>query len=372
MRSPVRIDIAIVNYHSASDIQGCLEAIGQWELGHIWLVDNSCNSTETAALEALARHHPQVRVLTASENLGFGRGCNLAFAQSTAEFLLLLNPDARIARTDVLLLAETLVQQPRLAAVSPKIYWNEQRSFVLPPAFPQTPWHSVALALASRSRSVARWGAQLDLDRASRQMALSHPFEVSFLAGSVMLLRRKAVLSAGGLFDPDYFMFFEDSDLSLRLRRAGYGLAMVPTASAVHEYRHKAFKAGMMAQSQQQFFRKQYPAFYWLSGNLARVAALARPVAPSDWFEVLAQPVTSASEFSALTGAGRVLAFSPSMLMVPAAFRPSFVEARCFDAHEWALLEPAAYTALIADTDAKGHSKWIYFERAVDSAALSF
>ena len=97
--------------------------------------------------------------------------------------------------------------------MSPKIYWNEQHSFVLPAAFPQTPWYSAAQALATRSRRVAQWAARHGVMRAMRQMAGSNVFNVDFLAGSVLLLRRAAVLQAGGLFDQRYFMFYEDSDL---------------------------------------------------------------------------------------------------------------------------------------------------------------
>lgn len=367
------IDVVIVNYRGAPDTLQALARLAQWPHGTVWLVDNSAHeadvATDTATLRQASADMPWVTSLVPGANLGFGRACNLAFAQSSAEYFLLLNPDARIATEDVLLLARTLTHQPRLGAVSPKIYWNEQRSFVLPAAFAQTPWYSVALALATRWRWAALWAAQFGLKRAMRQMAAQAVFEVNFLAGAVLLLRRNAVLAAGGLFDPDYFMFFEDSDLSLRLRRAGYALAMVPAACAVHEYRHKAFKADMMAQSQQQYFSKQYPAFYRWSARLTRVAALAKPVLAAKWFKVLRQPVTSAQEFAQQTGGGRVLAFSPAMLLMPAIFRPSLAEARCFDQSEWDLLEPAAYTALILHADLARAPTWVHFERAAEDAA---
>jgi hypothetical protein len=179
-----------------------------------------------------------------------------------------------------------------------------------------------------------------------------------------MLVRRTAAVSAGGLFDPDYFMFFEDTDLSSRLRRAGHGLAMVPAASAVHEYRHKAYKAGLMAQSEHQYFEKRHPLFYRMSNRLTRVAVLARPMVVADWFMVLPQPVRSAEEFARLTGGAHVLALSPSLLMMPAMTRPSTAELRCFDEQEWGLLEPAAYVALLKHTHQKPTQKWTYFERA--------
>ncbi len=364
----VSIDIVIVNFRSATDTQQALIRLAPWNHGTVWLVDNSAHepglTSDSIALREAVAGMPWVRLLCPGDNIGFGRACNLAFSESTAEFFLLLNPDARIAVKDVLLLASTLADQPRLGAVSPKIYWNAQRSFVLPAAFPQTPGRSTAMALATRSRHWAKWVAQRSLKIEMRQMTSMQSFKVPFLAGAVMMVRRGAVLSVKGLFDPDYFMFFEDSDLSVRLTRAGYFLAIVPDASAEHEYRHKAFKTGMMAQSQHQYFSKQFPAFYRGSGGLSRIAALGLPVDIERWFKVIPQPVTSAQAFAACTDNGAVLAFSPSVMMTPALFRPSFAQARCFDEQEWALLEPASYAVLVQSVDPHRKPEWFYFERA--------
>lgn len=376
------IDVVIVNYRGATDTLQALARLALWPHGTLWLVDNSAHeadmAADTAALEqavlalreAQRRGNPNstdrpcVNLLTPGANLGFGRACNLAFAQSNAEYFLLLNPDARIADADVLALARALADQPRLAGVSPKIYWNAQHSFVLPAAFAQTPWYYVAQALATRSRWLAQWAALRGMQRSQRQMAGGQVFEVDFLAGSVLLLRRSAVLQAGGLFDPDYFMFYEDSDLSLRLRRAGYRLAIVPGAAAEHEYRHKAFKAELMAQSQLQYFRKQYPLFYRWSGKLGRVPQLAGTVDLNAWFRVLAQPISRAEEFTRQTGAAGVLAFSPTMLLMPSIFRPSVTNARPFDAQEWDLLEPGPYTAVLVEASPNQALSWVYFLKA--------
>jgi GT2 family glycosyltransferase len=361
------VDIIIVNYRGAADTLQALARLAEWPHGTLWLVDNSAHepdmAAEAAALLQAGIDHPCVRLLTPGANLGFGCACNLAFAQSSADYVLLLNPDARISTEDVLLLEQSMESQPKLAGVSPKIYWNEQHTFVLPAAFAQTPWYYVAQALATRSRRVAQWAARRGLLRAMRQMAGSKVFEVDFVAGSVLLLRRSAVLQAGGLFDPDYFMFYEDSDLSLRLRRARYELAIVPSATAEHEYRHKAFKAGLMSQSQQHYFNKQYPLFFRWSGRLSRVPRLAGSMDLNAWFKVLAQPVSSAEEFTHQTGAAGVLAFSPTMLLMPAIFRPSVAQARPFDENEWGLLEPGTYTALLVSADSSKTVSWVYFRK---------
>ena len=363
MSSPPCVDIVIVNYFSARDVDHCLAQLGAWTRGTVWLVENSHDAAELQSLQAACAGRPWVQVLNPGANLGFGRGCNLAFDKSTAPLFLLLNPDARISTAELLALAEVLIGSPRLAAVSPRIYWNEQRSFVLPTAFGQTPTVSLLQAATSHARWLARLAARVYLARQRRLMASGQPFEVAFLAGAVLMLRRDAVLAAGGLFDPDYFMFYEDSDLSLRLRRAGFMLAMAPACSAVHEYRHKAFKAPLMGDSRQQYYRKRYPRFHAWTRSLARLDRLFRPVPLARWYQVLAQPCRSLADFEAQVGPVRVLAFSPSMLMMPAIFRPQGQAPSGFDEAEWALLEPASYVALIAD-DHVGAHRWIQFERA--------
>lgn len=362
MSSPPCVDIAIVNYFSAHDVRRCLDRLGPWAHGNVWLVDNSQDATEFETLRELTRSLDGVQLVDARANLGFARACNLAFARSTAPLFLLLNPDAQVAPADLLALGQALTGDPRLGAVSPRIYWNEARSFVLPEAFPQTPWTTVAQVAAPRWRAATRWAANRYLARQQRLIASAGPVQVPFLAGAVMMLRRSAVLDAGGLFDPDYFMFYEDSDLSLRLRRRGWRLAMVPAAAAVHEYRHKSFKSDLMAQSRAQYYRKRYPRFNRLSGGLSRLDRMAIPV-PSGWFDQYIPPCRTLAEFAGRTAQAPVLALSPSMLMMPAIFRPPGLLARGLSQDEWALLEPAAYAALVAGEDA-AQSRWVHFERA--------
>ncbi len=363
------IDIAIVNFRGTDDTLAALQRLDPWPHGTVWVVDNSAHEPDQAhsaqvLREAIARA-PWARLLAPGRNLGFGQACNLAFNDSQSEHFLLLNPDARIAQDDVLRLARTLDQQPTLAAVSPRIYWNEQRSFLLPSASPQGPWASLGQAWATRSPRRTRQAAREYLTHERRGMAQPQPFDVQVLAGAVLLLRRGAVQTAGGLFDPDYFMFFEDADLSLRLRRQGLRLAMDPGASAVHEYRHKPFKEALMADSQQLYFRKRYPLFHRLSGGLRRVQALARPMDPQQWFNMLPGPTPSLQAFTEQTGSAAVLAFSPSPLMVPAIFRPDPETAQPFNQAEWDLLEPGSYVALLRGPGnaAAEASRWTLFQR---------
>lgn len=364
MGLPDVIDIVIVNYRSAQDTLAAIAGITPWRQGRIWLVDNSEDAAEAARLSSALAGDPAVQLLVPERNLGFGGGCNLAFERSSAELCLLLNPDARIDEDNILLLAEALKRHPDFGGVSPKTFWDPARRFVLPSAFPQTPLVILAMTLALHSPRLAKFGAGVYLGRMRDNMAASETYSIPFLVGAVMLLRRSAVLAAGGLFDPDYFMFYEDSDLSLRLRRAGYRLGIVPMAEAVHEYRHKPYKGEMMAVSGQTYFAKNFPRFFHLTKRLSRLNQWGRPVIRGEWAEILPHPIGSHEELRAQLRGSGVVALSPSVMMMPALFRPKNTVPVSLDSEDWARLEPGAYMLACHDGNDDSSIRWVGFERA--------
>jgi len=358
----VSIDIVIVNYRSSADVERCLECLGPWPRGLVWLVDNSEQASEAEALARMKVDRPWVRLTVAPRNLGFGAACNLAFAASRAPFVLLLNPDALIEPADVDRLADALALDPTLGAVSPTTYWNVERSFVLPPPTVQGPVTTTLPALLACSPALACRRARHHVLAERRRLAEPSTRTVRSLAGAVLLLTRRAVDAAGGLFDPRFFMFFEDADLSRRLRRSGHRLALVGGASAVHTYRHKASKEAAMERSCHLYFEKNHPAFYRWTDRLARVGVPTVRTGAKHWLEQAGGSPGSARDFNAAAG-GAVLAFSPSAWMWPALLRPPGATLRGFDEGEWDLLEPGGYAALIDGGEAGRDTRWVYFEK---------
>lgn len=376
----MRIDIIIVNYQSAADVVRCLDALGPWVAGTIWLVNNSAqesgSTADTLALTAKAQQRDDVRLLQADENLGFGRGCNLAYEQSNADVLILLNPDARIERRDLEKLVNVLVDEPDLGALSPAMFWNDGRSFLIPPSVAQTPAASVGLVLSTRYAWLSRWLAARELRHMRWLAQQPRCQQVSFLSGAVLIVRRSAAQEAAKrsglpstlLFDPDYFMFFEDTDLSLRLRRAGWRLGIHPGIFAVHEYRHKAYKAALMSTARAQYFSKRFRWFYQITRKLGWLDRLARPLDTQQRFACRLGRLHSALELAEKTGHAGVLALSPSLLTRPALFRPAHLAAAPLSQDEWDLLEAGAYALLVQQPGGLTH--WCHFERE-DCSRLS-
>ena len=143
--------------------------------------------------------------------------------------------------------------------------------FLLPPHC-RRPRERPATAHLARSAALARARATRLVAADRRRATGTGTRALPALAGAVMMLRREAVQAAGGLFDPGYFMFFEDSDLSRRLRGAGCRLGLVLAASAVHEYRHGRSRRCPWRTAASHYYRKRYPWFHRMSGGLARLA----------------------------------------------------------------------------------------------------
>lgn len=228
----------IVNYKSADltlrAVQSVLESTSLGPV-RVVVVDNSEDGDEAEGLRQGLP--PGVALRVSPENIGFGRACNLAFEQFDGDQILLLNPDARLLPDCLLRLQKTLLSSKNIGAVSPQIFWDDGLKFYLPPSSP--------LFYLDFQAFFDSWGPQSPISRLLSAVWRYHcikvwrskkPVKVNNLSGGLVLLKRAVVRKAGGLFDPRFFLYFEDTDLFIRLRKAGYTLLIEPKAKAIHYY----------------------------------------------------------------------------------------------------------------------------------------
>lgn len=255
----MRVCVLFVNYRNAPDIAGAVASVLEDDPGsEVVVVDNSDDVMEWAQLQALLPQ--QVHKVRAPANLGFGQGCNFGLAHTDAEFIFLVNPDVRLLPGCTQALLQCMVANPKLGAVSPQQFLDSDCQWRLPPSWLPTKIRAWVTERALREPEVA-----------ARLMAAAHAEHLRFwhaqgpigqraLSGAAMLVRRAALPAGEPMFDPRYFMYFEDTDLCMRLRRRGWQLALTPDARAVHAWRNQAHKGVMMAKSAPQYFEKFFPA----------------------------------------------------------------------------------------------------------------
>lgn len=207
--STPRTACVVVNYASADLVELNFEPLGTDNA--VVVVDNLSGAAERERIARVADAHGWC-LLPLPSNVGFGAGVNAGVAEAFrggAEVICVLNPDASLRPQDLRTLAE-LAAQDRRALVAPRIVREDGRA-----------WFTGARVDVRRGRTVR---ATLDADG-----AVDHPW----LTGACLVFHRDAWALTGG-FDPEYFMYWEDVDLSWRHVAAGGTLRYVGGVTVRH------------------------------------------------------------------------------------------------------------------------------------------
>ena len=347
--APLRTLAIIVNYKVAGltlrAVKAVLDAVSIGPV-HVVVVDNSEDKDEA---ERLRLNLPSGVVLRVNpENIGFGRACNHAFEEFPWELILLLNPDARLFPGCLARLQKTLLSDKKVAAVGPRIFWDEGSKFYLPPSYPPN--------LFIFKPVLSAWGPGANIDRivsafwrrySIKIWRADEPVKVNNLSGGHVLLKQEAVRKAGGLFDSRFFLYFEDTDLFVRLRKAGYSLIIEPRAEVIHHYdqcgqQNWQEKRALMARSHRIFLEKHCKG--WKSRVKKILDHFKAPPRP-DKNQLRVPDFTSpfVLEVPEKLRKGWLFELSPNPDFVPSAGR--FGKGPCMDFPEdcWAMLAPGQY-----------------------------
>jgi len=310
------ISAIIVNYHCYElTVRAAASVLADQSNAQVIVVDNSVDPSQSKALQALLP--VEVKFIISSENIGFGRACNLALRDAKHEWVFLLNPDAYVLKGCLSTLVDFLENRPQAGAVAPLAYWNKERTWLLPPGQLLTPARELGLWLAlhwpwlGKKVGVAfsRWALRCHLsDQAVSQAMLS---------GGHVLLRRSALDAVGGLFDADFFMYFEDMDLCLRLRKSGFDLYYLPAAQVVHEWSATASKNEHSGVSSQIYFNKHFKGS-WLLSLRESLKRLSLPVRSTKADYLGSCSVPPIFPICPSLQKGWLLELSPNPLLVPA------------------------------------------------------
>ena len=189
----------------------------------IVVVDNSPDDGPSSMSSLLHRTARQgVTLIDAPRNLGFAGGVNVGIGAAiglSSEFVLLVNSDAVLAPDAIAHLLEAAAACPQAGVLGPLIVSREEPDWIVSAGIDYS-----AMTGRMQNRLTSR----------PVREAPSGPVAVAAVTGCVMLIRR-TVFEAAGLFDDAYFFSFEDLDFCMRVREAGFSVLCVPQARAWHE-----------------------------------------------------------------------------------------------------------------------------------------
>ena len=242
--------VIIVSTNEASWLRPCLSTLFA-HLGELRAdVVVADNRSTDGTRELVEREFPEARVVTC-DNYGFGHANNRALLTTNARYVVFLNPDTEIREGSFEELVARMDASPRLGLAGVKQITPDGRLFPTIRRFPNA-LRALFQALGSERYPLrASWLGERELDLSLYEREL----DCDWTSGSFMLARREALESAG-FFDERFFIYSEETDLCLRIKRAGWDIRHLPLMIVLHH----ADKAGVNPRmaSQDAFARKQY------------------------------------------------------------------------------------------------------------------
>lgn len=197
------------------------------------------------------------RLVLHTENGGYSKGMNLAFRHSRGRWILVSNPDVMFTAGLIDALLRHLEQNPKAGCAVPKGYWDPAFEGQLPPNTLPTLGDVVLTTLGEFSRRLSVWYARRLTRQWVRVWTAQQPLALPMMSGCLMLIER-AFFESIGLFDERYPLYYEDTDLSRTIQKAGRDVVQVPDARFVHLVNRSGITAPQLIASRYETSRALY------------------------------------------------------------------------------------------------------------------
>lgn len=216
------VSVIIVNWNGKTDLHECLNSLFKITYSPIEVIVVD-NGSSDGSVELVKRKFPNVKNVNVGKNLGFAEGNNLGYKKSTGEYVLFLNNDCIVTDDFLDKLVLYLKKNPTVGIVQPTIFFYR----------PNTIFHSTINSVGS---FLLKNGFLYHQDYGKKfiKQKYTKPFEIFSAYGACFLVKRE-VIEKVGLFDPDYFAYFEETDLCHRVWLAGYSVMTYPSVHVFHK-----------------------------------------------------------------------------------------------------------------------------------------
>ncbi len=210
--------IVLLSYNSRDDLAECIPSlIKQTYTNHeIIIVDNA--STDGSA-EFIKKNYPSIRLIETGKNLGYPAGNNVGFAHAKGEYIVVVNPDTVADRKWLEELIKPLESNPEIALTTSKILMYYHKDHI----------NTCANTTHYTGLDFCR-GLNESADNYATQQT------VGAISGCSFAIRRDMLDYIEG-FDPDFFLYMEDADLSWRARLAGGKIVYTPRSIICHKFK---------------------------------------------------------------------------------------------------------------------------------------
>ena len=261
------LSVVIPSWNTRDLLRACLISLANaWtaddERPEVVVVDNA---SQDGSADMVAAEFPEVHLIRNARNEGFARGCNQGIAESSGGLVLLLNADTEIVGDALARLQRFLALHPEYGAAAPRLVnpdGSTQGGCMAFPNLETVAWFGTPLERWFPENHEVRRYFMRDWDHEDERDVDQPP--------AACLLVRRAVLDQIGAFDEDLWLFFNDVDLSKRMRSAGWRTRYLPGARVVHHVGRSTRQFGDRVAEWQRnrltYYRKHHgrPAGWWV------------------------------------------------------------------------------------------------------------
>ena len=215
------VSVIIVNYKTPQLCIDCINSVIEKTVNidyEIIVVDN--DSQDNSLQKIKEEFGNRVVLIDAGENLGFGKANNLGAERAKGDILFFLNPDTLLINDAITILYEYLISHPKVGICGGQLYNKDLQKI-----------HSYSMCLP---------GIICDVDNATKGKIsnIVHLFsrkchKVGHVTGADLMISKHLFDKLKG-FDPDFFMYYEETELCYRCKKKGYEVRFVPDAKIIH------------------------------------------------------------------------------------------------------------------------------------------
>lgn len=224
------VSIIIVNYNTTLLTEQCIRSImacTQDVAYEIIVVDNA---SKDRSIEAITEQFGEINLILNTENYGFGQANNIAIKQAKGEFIFLLNSDAYLIENSIFYFVNFMrgKKNSKYAVCGGELITGDTRRTVsfgnFPTLFSLISMFGLYLFFKTTYERKYLLGVVNYDDKIK---------DVDFISGAAMFIR-KSVLDMVGTFDRDFFLYYEETELSYRIKKAGFSSVVLPSSKIIH------------------------------------------------------------------------------------------------------------------------------------------
>lgn len=225
----MEVSVIIVNYNTSKLLKDCLVTLFDktTELDfEVIVVDNASKDN---SCEMVKTEFPQVNLIENQQNLGFGVGNNIGIKHAKGKYVFLLNSDCELKNNAIKIIFDFMQNNPECGAAGGCLFNTaDEHNAEFGRQYPLSEWIIVRSFLKflfpQKYKYLREYQANFDRTK---------PNEVGFITGADLMIK-KSVLDEVGLFNPKFFLYFEETELQWRIKKAGYKIFLVPDSEIYH------------------------------------------------------------------------------------------------------------------------------------------